>query len=96
MVKGKCVDVSVPEPMDNLFNAFKDRMNTLPGWSVDLPLWLKSANPELYDKWTEAEYLLDERWGLNDLEGFKIALSQYEEICLKILVAYRQYKSGRI
>ena len=81
---------SMPDEMEGLFKAFKDRMNALPGWSEDLPAWLKKTNPDLYSGWTEAEYLVDERWGMNDLEGFKTALSHYEEINLKILEEWKR------
>lgn len=87
-VKEKKINVS--NEMDALFKAHKDRMNSMDGWSEDIPVWLKKVNPDLYSEWTEAEYMIDERWGVDDLAGFKEALQKYEEINLKILKLWKE------
>jgi hypothetical protein len=87
MVKENQVNVS--DEIDRLFKAFTNRMNALPGWCTNIPPWLKNTDPGLYTEWAEIEYLIDERWGMNDLGGFKTVLNKYEAICLDILKKWR-------
>ena len=80
-----------PLLFESLFNDFVSRMNQYPDWSIDMPAYVKTTNPSLYAEWTELEYKVDERWGMEDMQGFVEALRQYETLCLQILNEWRRW-----
>lgn len=86
------IESDLDTEMTRLFQELTARMNALPGWCPEVNEYIKTTQPKLYSEWSEAEYMLNERCGLGDAEGFSGYLKQYEAICLQILDLWNKRK----